>query len=134
MSENENNKIEISKTPKEKAYVVLQKHAAILREGLAFACKKAHPLVRPKLIGYLTQYANAVKEYCECPQQSWVPKEGPNTYACLDCGKRVQKEKAQDQIVDPNYCRRCNQLTETHKGECVTCGVLKPPPTLEVVS
>jgi len=71
--------------------VVKQKDAAILREGLAAACKYVSPQHAKHLMTYLQRYAKAVAEYCECPQQSWVPREGEGMFACLDCGKREKK-------------------------------------------
>ena len=101
MPENKTPKIILSNTGPDKVYVVRQEDAAILREGLAHACRRAHPSVRQHLIGYLSRYAAAVKEYCACPQQVYSPKEGENTFACLDCGKRVQKEKPKLEIAKP---------------------------------
>jgi len=72
--------------------MIKQSDAAILREGLAYAHKYLRPDIAANVLGYLARFANSVREYCECPQQSWMPKEGEGVFACLDCGKRVVKD------------------------------------------
>lgn len=66
--------------------MVQQKHARILREGLARLAKLGHPAINEVVNTALLGYAKAVAPYCKCTDRAWVQKEGKQ--ACLDCGRR----------------------------------------------
>ena len=66
--------------------MVKQRHAAILRECLAWASRRTPPTVQKKILTDLARYAQEVREYCECPQRVFIDRE--KKYACLDCGQR----------------------------------------------
>ncbi len=70
---------------------VYRKHAAILRERLAWVCRYTDPKIQSQIKLTLAAYAKAIEPYCECPERVLIQSEGK--LACLDCGKRFVPEK-----------------------------------------
>lgn len=69
--------------------LIKQEHVRILRESLAWACRRSGGLVQQKLTEDLFRFAKAIQSYCQCSERVYVQTE--RKYACLDCGKRHDK-------------------------------------------
>ncbi len=77
-------KTEETKKPKE--HFVKQSDAKVLREAVAWACKRGDPSFQSHLMGALARYAVGVRVYCQHPDRVYVEVE--KATACLDCGLR----------------------------------------------
>ena len=71
--------------------VILHADVRILRERLAWACKKAPAMIHKQLIDTLVRFAKAVASYCQCQDYVFIEKE--KMYACLDCGARFKEPR-----------------------------------------
>lgn len=70
---------------------VEQAHARILREALARVCNLGSPQIAATAMRGLTEYAKAVKPYCQHPQRAQVR----DVKRCLDCGHEVPTKHLQ---------------------------------------
>jgi hypothetical protein len=68
------------------APLILQRDAALLRERLSWAFKKAPPQIQAYVLEGLQRYASVVQRYCTHPQEVFIASE--KAHACLDCGLR----------------------------------------------
>lgn len=92
--------------------MVRQEHAAVLREGLARLAKFGHPSINEIVNDSLLRYAAAIAPYCKCPQRAFVQKEGK--FACLDCGRRYQRETGKDfSVIPPEPKAALNEPKDT---------------------
>jgi len=76
---------------KKETDTVLQKDARILREALAGLYRKVPAVTQKQIHLALLRYAGQVKEYCRCPERSFVDSQGG--FVCLDCGQVHKKAK-----------------------------------------
>lgn len=75
---------------KNQKHFVEQQHARILREAVSRACKYLPAKHRQFLMNSLCQYADAVRDYCQCPERSLINDR--RVAKCLDCGKTFMVE------------------------------------------
>lgn len=72
-------------------HTVSQSHARILRECLAWCYRYAPPSIQQKIHQALSEYAKAIKKYCECPERCRTQKG--DVWICLDCGQIRKNSK-----------------------------------------
>lgn len=70
---------------------VEQSHARILRECVAKIHRYLPPNLQPITMGALTNYAIAIKEICDHPEEGYAPEK--KKFVCLDCLRERDPDK-----------------------------------------